>query len=556
MEGSSKFGCFLIFFIIIAVEGNRYPRITVPEGEIEGYYKTAHNGKTFAAFEGIPYAKPPVGELRFQEPQPVTEWRGIWIANQTVKCLQHSHFGYETVGQEDCLYLNIYTPAKIIWTEPLDVIVHIHGGAFMFGTGHVWGPEILLENRVIYITINYRLGPLGFLSTEDSVCPGNNGLKDQAVALRWIKDKIAHFGGNPNSITLTGMSAGGASVTYHYMSSWSKNLFTRGFAQSGSALNPWAFSENNLEKAKILGNSVGCYDDTTKELINCLRTRPAQNIVSNVKKFLGYLYNPFSPFGPTIEKGGNNPFLAEAPYKLMKEGKIQDIPIIFSVSQAEGLYPAGEFISNQRYLSDINNKWFSLAPHLLDFNFTVPEHRRDEVSRNIRRYYLKDKAISTENFVPFVQIFTDRLFIATIEETIRLFINAIKSPVYFQYFNYRGEYSFSQKISHVNANLGVSHCDDSMYVLPFTYTPPLKSKDSQKMTEIMTHLWLTFAKTSVPKIAGVDYRPVKIQNGNFNYLDIEHPNKISMKSSKSLSNFEFWNSVPFKENNNLNLILL
>lgn len=125
----------------------------------------------------------------------------------------------------------------------------------------------------------------GFLSTEDTVVPGNMGMKDQVMALKWVKDNIQYFGGNPNSITLVGMSAGGSSVHLHYMSPLSNGLFNRGFSMSGTALNPWVLAENSLQKAKQLASSLGCNMVTTREMIDCLRYRPARQIVQNVQQF-------------------------------------------------------------------------------------------------------------------------------------------------------------------------------------------------------------------------------------------------------------------------------
>lgn len=124
-------------------------------------------------------------------------------------------------GEEDCLHLNIYTP-RIDQKARLNVIIFVHGGAFMFNHGTSYGSKIILDRDIVYVTFNYRLGPLGFLSTEDTVVPGNNGIRDQILALRWIKDNIVYFGGNPESITVTGMSAGGASVQLYYISPLTK----------------------------------------------------------------------------------------------------------------------------------------------------------------------------------------------------------------------------------------------------------------------------------------------------------------------------------------------
>ena len=127
----------------------------------------------------------------------------------------------------------------------------------MYGSGHFYSPPTLIMDReVIYVTFNYRLGILGFLSTEDDVVPGNNGLKDQTLALKWIRDNIASFGGNPNSVTVSGGSAGGSSVHLHFFSKLSRGLFHRGFAQSGLALNPFSIQEQPSMRARKLADAV------------------------------------------------------------------------------------------------------------------------------------------------------------------------------------------------------------------------------------------------------------------------------------------------------------
>lgn len=126
----------------------------------------------------------------------------------------------------------------------------------------------------------------GFLSTEDDVVPGNMGLKDQSMALRWVHDNVEYFGGDPKRITLGGLSAGGASVHYHYMSPLSVGLFQRGVSMSGTALNCWSQTENALEKAKKLATLLGCPTNSTETLVNCLRYRPARSVIDAVDNFM------------------------------------------------------------------------------------------------------------------------------------------------------------------------------------------------------------------------------------------------------------------------------
>lgn len=163
------------------------------------------------------------------------------------------------------------------------------------------------------------------------------GLKDQLLALQWIKNNIEYFGGNSDSITLTGGSAGGASMHFHYFSPRSKNLFNRGMSVSGTALNSWSLQENASIRAKSLGRALGCPTNTSKILIKCLKTKPAFDIVNATIVSL-YPYFPFPNvlFGPVVEKYGCKPFLTEHPYRLLQKKQLIDLPWLTSHVSHEG----------------------------------------------------------------------------------------------------------------------------------------------------------------------------------------------------------------------------
>lgn len=245
------------------------------------------------------------------------------------------------MGVEDCLHINIYVPRENPSSNfDLEVLVHIHGGAFVMGNGiMITDPKFLMDHEVILVTFNYRLGILGFLSTEDDVVPGNMGMKDQVLALKWVQKNIRSFGGNPKAVTLGGISAGGASAHLHYFSDLSKGLFHRGIAHCGVALNPWVLTENPLEKAKSLAQAVGCPLKSNKLMVNCLKERPMGQLIEKIVLFYGYGTQPLTPFGPIVEKG-SNPFLKDQPYKLLKMKQVLDVPLIASHATHEGLLPA------------------------------------------------------------------------------------------------------------------------------------------------------------------------------------------------------------------------
>ncbi|KAI4457906.1 carboxylesterase [Holotrichia oblita] len=340
------------------------------------------------------------------------------------------------VGDEDCLYINVYVPReKPSPSDNFNVIAHFHGGAFMLGHGHMYaGPEYLMDEDVILVTMNYRVGAFGFLSTEDDVVPGNNGMKDQVMSLKWIQNNIRYFGGNPNSVTITGMSAGGASVHLHYFSPLSKGLFHRGFSESGTALDPWVLQEQGLEKAKRLAMLVGCPTDTSKEIIDCLRSRSGNKIVEQMKEFIAVMGCPLSPFAPVIEKEEEGAFLTEHPYKMLIDKTVTDVPWIVTIAEQEG-YTLG--LSFTKIFGEDLEKFDEAVPYLLDYNYTIAEVEKAEVNKKIKETYFKD-GISFETLG---KLFGDRLFIASADTSAKLQANANKSPVYFYILGYKGQHS-------------------------------------------------------------------------------------------------------------------
>nr|AIY69063.1 carboxylesterase [Chilo suppressalis] len=180
-------------------------QVKVNEGLLEGERVTSDLVGTFYSFKGIPYAAPPIGDLRFKAPQPVKPWSGVLSAKQHgPQCPQYNIISKQLEnGSEDCLYLNVYTP-NLEPNKPLPVMIWIHGGYFCSGNGNddVFGPEFLIRHDVILVTLNYRLEVLGFLCLENEDIPGNAGIKDQVAAMKWVKNNISSFGGDPNNITI------------------------------------------------------------------------------------------------------------------------------------------------------------------------------------------------------------------------------------------------------------------------------------------------------------------------------------------------------------------
>jgi para-nitrobenzyl esterase len=236
------------------------------------------------AFLGIPYAAPPVGSLRWRPPQPAAAWPGIRDATQFAPhCAQPATpFGVASTS-EDCLYLNVYTPPSAMrGVASAPVMVWIHGGALVTGESDDYNPAMLVARGVIVVTLNYRLGALGFLAhpalTAESPhrASGNFGLLDQQAALRWVQRNARSFGGDPRNVTIFGESAGGLSVHSQLASPLAAGLFDRAIVESGAYL----LAPPTLASAEAAGATVasqaGCADQTAA----CLRSLPVQTILA------------------------------------------------------------------------------------------------------------------------------------------------------------------------------------------------------------------------------------------------------------------------------------
>ncbi|XP_058800335.1 venom carboxylesterase-6-like isoform X3 [Phymastichus coffea] len=529
------------------------PRVKTPLGGIKGYYKISEYGRQYKVFEGIPYAQPPIGKLRFKAPQPVVAWPGELQATKLAhECLLYNHKpdhlpGDRVRGSEDCLYLNVYVPDIDDYSIPLPVIFWIYGGAFTHGSANMYGARYLMDKNVILVIANYRVGPLGFLSTDDKVVPGNMGLKDQSMALRWVHDNIEYFGGDPNKVTLSGLSAGGASVHYHYLSPLSAGLFQNGISASGTALQCWAQTEKPLEKAMKLGILMGCPTESTKEMIKCLRQRPAKAIVEAVKDFMPWLYNPFTPFGPVVEKAGDKPFINRSPIDILKTGDVADKPWITSVVSEEGLYPVAEFAARDDLLKELNEKWDIIAPYLLDYNYTIPTKLHAKTALKIKNHYMENNPINRQNVKSIIKMVGDRMFLVDAEKAARMQAKVNKSPVWFYYYSYRATTSLSDTFSGTKENFGVSHADDTFLVIENPFVNPTTTESDRTMYQELMHLWASFAEKGIQDFYE-DWKQVDQSKVEFQYLHISGPEKYKMASDANFGDKKFWASLNFAEN--------
>ncbi|XP_074066913.1 general transcription factor 3C polypeptide 5 isoform X1 [Macrotis lagotis] len=298
-------------------------------------------GDSVDIFKGIPFAAPP---KPLELPQRHPGWQGTLKAKEFKnRCLQATITQDDTFGSEDCLYLNIWIPqGRKQVSRDLPVMVWIYGGAFLMGAGHganflknylYDGEEIATRGNVIVVTFNYRVGPLGFLSTGDSNLPGNFGLWDQHMAIAWVKRNIAAFGGDPNNITIFGESAGGASVSLQTLTPHNKGLIKRAISQSGVALSPWVIQKNPLLWAKRIASKVGCPLDDVVKMAKCFKvTDPRALTLAYYMPLIGLEYPMLHYLGfiPVID----GDFIPDDPVKLFANAA--DIDYIAGTNNMDG----------------------------------------------------------------------------------------------------------------------------------------------------------------------------------------------------------------------------
>ncbi|KAL4226723.1 Cocaine esterase [Mactra antiquata] len=314
-----KVGVILFSLVVIPVsaDGGGNLEIDTNIGRIKGYKMSFNAYGTqikVNRFMGIPYAEPPIGKLRFEKPQEKKRMNGVYDASRPgAHCLQ-IHF--ELLGirkplsdsmkdatrtSNDCLYLNVFVPVIEGRNDALPVMVYIHGGGFTVGGSSFYpGDYIAALGNVIVVVIHYRVGLFGFLSTGDKNMPGNYGLFDQQLALSWVHENIAAFGGDADLVTIFGSSAGGASVIHQMMYPGNKGLFKRGIPQSGSIQNPWAFQPDPLKNARDLGKLVGCDDIMdSATLAQCFKEVSDDSFMAVYNdpnsKYAKYLFHFFLP---------------------------------------------------------------------------------------------------------------------------------------------------------------------------------------------------------------------------------------------------------------------
>ncbi|XP_031561565.1 neuroligin-4, Y-linked-like [Actinia tenebrosa] len=509
------------------------------KGQTRYFPQPVGNISVVNKFLGVPYAAPPIGELRFLPPQKPKHWKGVYDATRFKPvCYQdpsyNQMFWKKDVNwsqSDDCLYLNVYAPNTTLSHERYPVMVYIHGGGYETGSPVVSPGDALPMWEVVLVTIQYRLGPFGFISTGDSAAPGNYGMLDQIEALKWIQLTIEAFKGDPSRVTIFGESAGGSSVGLLLLSPLSAGLFHRAIALSGSDFAP--FAVNTRKEATDLGRATAkkfdCPKETSKDMITCMRNVPAWIIYNKTKGDV----NSWRPVVDGI-------FLQDSPTNLRKANKFHPYPLMVGVTSDDGSF---FFNENEVYKTDslenFNKSCLGLFKSIRRFGWEdriiLDDHIEDAVLFQYTPWSdTKSKHTLRQGLIDLV---TDFAFAAPAHAILEL--HAKVAPAYHFVFSHQ-----SKLRNNLPSWKGATHKDDTPYEFgfPFMNLTVLQHYDEhdKNVSAIMISLFTNFARTGNPTpqpVAGCTWTPFNENNNP--YLNITA--KPEMRNNFHIRNIAFWN---------------
>ncbi|AKT41532.1 carboxylesterase/lipase family protein [Chondromyces crocatus] len=507
-------------------------RVTTDLGEVRGRLK----GEV-VVFDGIPYAAPPVGELRFRSPRPAEPWAGLRDATRPGSaCPQapHAFTGFPGSAEEDCLYLNVTMPRDARPGASRPVMVWIHGGAFVEGFGHGYdATDLATAGDVVVVTLNYRLGSLAFLSHpalhegSEHGTSGNLAIEDQQAALRWVQRNAEAFGGDPARVTLFGESAGATSVSLQLLSPDARGLFAQAIAQSGSAMVSWpedtlppsAFGQQRplspgaLEAAwQPLVSALGCDDPAT--VASCLRALPVSAFLE--AQAAG---NHGAPLLPAFESA----LLPRTPREAFSSGAYLQVPMISGQTRDEAswaialLYDlAGKPITPEQYVA------------------LVEEHFKGHATEVLTHYPLTAYASPSKAWSAIQSDLVSSCHTLAVNRFL-----AANAPTY--------TYDFADPdappfIPIPGVPRGPAHGADLPFLFPASFDPSF-TPAQEKLSEQMLRYWVTFAETGHPDAEGAPPWPRFAPAAEATLTLVPAPQGPHPEDFEQVHHCDFWRSI-------------
>lgn len=479
-------------------------------------------------FLGIPFAKPPVGPLRFAPPEAPEPWSGVRDGTSyPAMCLQDTdtmkmfNMTIPSVPvSEDCLYLNIYTPAHVHAGSRLPVMVWIHGGALVLGSASMFDGSILAASEnVVVVTIQYRLGVLGFFSTGDQHATGNWGLLDQVAALKWVQQNIIHFGGNPAQVTIFGESAGGISVSLLVLSPMSRGLFHGAIMESGVALLPDIVASSSESIYTMVGTLSGCGQIDSEAMVRCLRGKSEEEIVAITKSF---------KIIPAVVDGA---FLPRHPQELLASADFHPVPSIIGVNSDEYGWVIPMFLGPADTKKEMNREILRTVLQSMTAQMTVPAEFLDLLMEE----YFGDIEEPQALKIQFHEMMGDFMFVIPALQVAHF--HRSHGTVYFYEFQHPPNFLKNIRPPYMKAD----HGDEISFVFGyFLWGNHVHFTEEEKLlTRRMMKYWANFARNGNPNGQGLPHWPVLDHEELYLQLDIEPTVGRALKAPR----LKFWNKT-------------
>ncbi|XP_047384227.1 liver carboxylesterase 1-like isoform X2 [Sciurus carolinensis] len=481
------------------------PVVDTVYGKVLGKYVNLEGSEQpVAVFLGVPFAKPPLGSLRFAPPQPAEPWSSVKnTTSYPPMCSQDVEVGQvlselftnrkENIPltfSEDCLYLNIYTPAALTGRSRLPVMVWIHGGGLVVGGASTYdGLALSAHENVVVVTIQYRLGIWGFFSTGDEHSQGNWGHLDQVAALRWVQDNIANFGGNPNSVTIFGESAGGQSVSALVLSPLAQNLFHRAISQSAVVLSAALVKRNIKPVAEQIAIAAGCKTTTSAIIVHCMRQKTEEELLEITMKMS-------RPSMLTVIDGV---LLPKTPEEILADKNFNTVPYMVGINKQEfgwlipevllG-YPLSEGNLDQKTATSLLRKSY----HLVNLS--------EELTPVAVEKYLGGTDDPVKKKELFLDLMGDVIFGVPSVIVARNHRDA-GGPTYMYEFEYRPSFASHKRPATVVGD----HGDELFSVFGSPFLKEGASEEETNLSRMVMRFWANFARNGNPNGDGLPHWP-------------------------------------------------